>query len=86
MAHEVGGTQILTEAVIHAWEGLANSSLGSWSFDRAGSQLLVPEEHLGASSDHEQVLACALQVHVATLGEHVEELFAHFDVVQSAWH
>jgi len=86
MAHEVGCSHIFTEAVIHTWEGLANAGLGGWSLDRAGSQLLVPEEHLGATSDHEQVLAGALKVHISALRKHVEELLAHFDVVQGAWH
>jgi len=46
----------------------------------------VPEEHLGAASDHKLSYALALQVDISVLGNHVKELFAQFNVLQVAWH
>lgn len=61
LASELEVTQILADTVVSAWEGLANTGLLDWSLDRAGSQLLVPEEHLSASADGPHVLGSALE-------------------------
>jgi len=84
LAPELEVAEIVAHAVVAARKGLAHARLLLGSVDGASSQLLVPEEHLGASAHGPLALRGALQEDVARLGRELEELSLHGQVLQGA--
>jgi len=80
LASERVAAQVNAAAVVAARVVAAHAGLLQRALDRAGPQLLVPEEHVSALGHQESILAGALQEHVAVLAGQLEELLASLEV------